>query len=143
MFTNASAVYHGHQVAVTFPFDRILVERLKTEIPAYARTFVPETKEWIVEATYAARAVRLLQEHFPDARGVNAPHQTPSSASDRDVEYATLYVIPDAPPEVVKAAYRALSKLYHPDRGGDGAAMQRINEAYSQIESRLSTGGRV
>lgn len=29
-------------------------------------------------------------------------------------------------------AYRALARLHHPDRGGNGAVMQRINTAYSE-----------
>ncbi len=143
MFTNASAVYHGNHVAISFPFARSLVDRFKIDVPAYARTYVPESKTWLFESAYAARAVGLLTDRFPDAHIENAPSPHVATVSDPDSEYLTLFVIPAAPPEVVKAAYRALSKLYHPDRGGDGAAMQRINEAYSQIESRLSTGGRV
>lgn len=142
MFTNASAVYHGNHVAISFPFDRLLVDRFKIDVPAYARTYVPETKTWLFESAYAARAVHLLQERFPDARVESAPDQDVATVSDHESEYLTLFVIPDAPPEVVKAAYRALSKLYHPDRGGDVTAMQRINDAYERLESRLPTGGR-
>jgi len=141
MFSLATVVYHDRQVAISFPFDRVLVDRLKLEIPAYARKYVPETKEWIVEATYAPRAVGILLEHFPDARIENAPSS--ASVSSQVPECTTLFVTADAPLEVVKAAYRALSKLYHPDRGGDTAAMQRINEAYSHLESRLASGERV
>lgn len=48
--------------------------------------------------------------------------------------YATLGVSPEAPPEVIKAAYRALAQKHHPDRNGsDRAANEqtaRINEAF-------------
>jgi preprotein translocase subunit Sec63 len=43
-----------------------------------------------------------------------------------------LYVQPDAPREVVEAAYRALSKKYHPDRGGNEALMKQLNDAIVQ-----------
>jgi len=143
MFTNASAVYHGNHVAISFPFDRTLVDRFKNDIPAHARTYVPETKTWLFESAYAARAVGLLTERFPDALVENAPGPHVATVSDYESEYLTLFVIPAAPPEVVKAAYRALSKLYHPDKGGDTTTMQRINEAYSHLESRLASGERV
>lgn len=49
--------------------------------------------------------------------------------------YDSLKVTEDAPQEVIRAAYRALSLKYHPDKsGGDRQAlhkMQTINEAYS------------
>jgi hypothetical protein len=48
--------------------------------------------------------------------------------------YATLGVTPEAPPEVIKAAYRALAQKHHPDRNGsDSAANEqtaRINDAF-------------
>jgi len=34
----------------------------------------------------------------------------------------------------VKAAYRALATLHHPDRGGDTATMMALNAAYAQLE---------
>lgn len=51
--------------------------------------------------------------------------------------YDRLAVSRDAPPEVIRAAYRALSQRHHPDRNpGDAAApqvMQAINDAYAVL----------
>lgn len=51
--------------------------------------------------------------------------------------YENLKVARDAPPEVIRAAYRALAQKYHPDRhDGDQSAertMKLINEAYSVL----------
>jgi curved DNA-binding protein CbpA len=48
--------------------------------------------------------------------------------------YNVLKVAPDAPVEVIRAAYRVLAARYHPDRCGDNSEalsrMQRVNEAY-------------
>jgi hypothetical protein len=41
-----------------------------------------------------------------------------------------LYLQVDAPPEAVKAAYRALAKGAHPDAGGDHEAMTALTIAY-------------
>lgn len=49
--------------------------------------------------------------------------------------YDVLKVSRDAPPEVIRASYKALSQKHHPDRNpGDArasAAMQQINQAYA------------
>ncbi len=47
--------------------------------------------------------------------------------------YRVLQVQPEAPPEVIKAAYRALMILHHPDRGGDHAMAVSLNEAFAVL----------
>ncbi len=47
-----------------------------------------------------------------------------------------LYLLPDAPPEVVRAVHRTLVKLHHPDVGGDLITMQRINDAADQLQRK-------
>lgn len=56
--------------------------------------------------------------------------------------YETLSVSPDAPPEVISAAYRALSKALHPDRpGGDAekfALVNAANDVLRHVDSRAA-----
>ncbi len=50
--------------------------------------------------------------------------------------YDVLRVTRDAPPEVIRAAYKALSQKWHPDRNPSpdaGAVMQAINDAYAVL----------
>jgi curved DNA-binding protein CbpA len=52
--------------------------------------------------------------------------------------YAELGVTPQAEPEVIRAAFRALAQRYHPDRQGGASPlwaskMARINQAYSVL----------
>lgn len=51
--------------------------------------------------------------------------------------YSNLKISRDAPPEVVKAAYKALSSRWHPDRNPDnpaaGRIMALINESYAVL----------
>lgn len=53
--------------------------------------------------------------------------------------YALLHVRNNAPIEVIEAAYRALSKLFHPDRTGSTAVQQSLNAAIEAI--RKERGG--
>ena len=52
--------------------------------------------------------------------------------------YAELGVTPQAEPEVIRAAFRALAQRYHPDRQAGPSAlwadkMARLNQAYSVL----------
>jgi curved DNA-binding protein CbpA len=50
--------------------------------------------------------------------------------------YQLLQVLPDADPEVVAAAYRALARKHHPDMdGGDARRMRDINEAWEILQN--------
>ena len=51
--------------------------------------------------------------------------------------YDTLSIVRDAPPEVIRAAYKVLSQKHHPDRNSDNpnvtAIMAKINDAYAAL----------
>jgi curved DNA-binding protein CbpA len=58
-------------------------------------------------------------------------------ADDRDA-YRVLQVHPEAHERVIRAAYRALAELYHPDRDQTVMATRRmaeINDAYNQVRT--------
>jgi len=47
--------------------------------------------------------------------------------------YDILGIGPGAEPEVIKAAYTALARKYHPDTGGSAQRMKEINESYEVL----------
>ncbi len=59
----------------------------------------------------------------PPAGGVLAPIAA----------HQVLGVAPDAPREVIEAAYRALARKHHPDQGGSAAGMAALNAARDQL----------
>jgi hypothetical protein len=56
-------------------------------------------------------------------------------SQNRRNHYRMLHVQTDAPPEVIKAAYRALMAIHHPDVGGEHAKAVMINEAYTILSN--------
>jgi hypothetical protein len=58
---------------------------------------------------------------------------------DRD-PLEVLGLRPDADAEEIRAARRDLARRHHPDRGGDAAAMQAVNEAADRALARLEPG---
>jgi len=55
--------------------------------------------------------------------------------------FAALFLLPSAPAGVIKAAYKALALMYHPDRGSEDDVLERtqkmaaINAAVEKISS--------
>ncbi|MBI4142999.1 J domain-containing protein [Candidatus Uhrbacteria bacterium] len=47
--------------------------------------------------------------------------------------YAMLELSRRATPQEIKAAYRRLSRVHHPDRGGDTAKFRAITDAYEVL----------
>lgn len=53
-----------------------------------------------------------------------------------NTHYDTLYILPDAPLEVIRAAFRALARLYHPDiNPGKDDLMQAVNIAHRVLSA--------
>ncbi len=75
-------------------------------------------------------AAGAAQERKPPPR---TPPRAARSPPPRAQAHATLFVTPDAPPEVIRAAYKALAMLYHPDLGGDSERMVELNRAYETL----------
>ena len=120
------------------------VDTLKSYIAPGLRSYNPATREWFVDEDATGRMRRWLdycrmnlyaEVEWLDGETDTDPERdwTPPSKPKTSDPYTALWLLPGAPPEVVKAAYRALAVLNHPDHGGDTAAMQRINDAYRRL----------
>jgi len=144
----AKALDGAHAVRLsshdTYTF-KAMIEALKDYVPACNRVYVPERKTWRIDtyahdclqswlayarATFNAR-IEWIGEAYEDPEAEWTPPKPKPKAGD---PYQTLHLLPSAPPEVVKAAYKALATLHHPDKpGGDGERMKVINDAYRRL----------
>lgn len=52
--------------------------------------------------------------------------------------YEVLGVSPDAPAEVVEAAYKAMRRKTHPDSGGSAEAFNEVQDAYEEAKSVIN-----
>jgi hypothetical protein len=135
------------RVTLVLPFDRDFVDQLKM-IPARWRAWDAAGKCWTVRSPYHRQAVDLAAQHFQLEFVKPAMEETPRPRTEthssehclsvvRTIwpEHATLYLLPGAPPELVKSAYRCLALLHHPDHGGDTETMKTINAAYEKLRN--------
>jgi hypothetical protein len=138
-------------IEIRTPYHAEFVDALKLGIPSFFRSWNPDDKVWIVKSTYADQAIAIARLWFSPVEVFGKPRSSgneyrsshnatppPPPRSGSDDPFRTLYLINTAPPEVITASYRALSRKHHPDLGGDTATMQRINAAYDQLKDRLS-----
>jgi hypothetical protein len=124
-----------------------LIEALKDYVPACHRVYVPDRKTWRVDAdahaelhgwladarsTFNARIEWLGGETDTDPSREWTPPSKPKAVDP----YQTLHLLPSAPTEVIRAAFKALATLHHPDKpSGDDEKMKAINRAYQQLSA--------
>lgn len=118
------------------------VEEIKERIPQWGRQYVPEERCWWVDGGFLSRIAALFVNY--DLMRAQADRGSTQSRSDNrgptpkttpdgvNRAFAELHLLSSAPTEVVKAAYKAMALLNHPDHGGDTERMKRINLAYEQ-----------
>jgi hypothetical protein len=123
----------------------IRLDALKARVPFVWRKWEARDRAWVVRPpghdlllVWARRW--FAPDHLQVVDGEDAaPHGHPKRGSDGVAggePWATLWLLPGAPLEVVKAAYRALALRHHPDRGGSPEVMQRLNTAYEALSKR-------
>ena len=112
------------------------LEALKMGIPPHARRWHAEHKFWWISAAYRSTLSQWQSrwfEHSPPSPSPSPWTWAPPPSGVHGA-YAALHLLPTAPPVLVRAAYRTLATLHHPDRGGDTATMVALNAAYAQLE---------
>lgn len=150
---NGFHVQESGWTAVWFAYRADLVETLKAKLPQKFRRWDAGNRQWLIAPEAWPQALRVFQRfglfgggdaqgdmgagHSDTRADAGAPRGSeglhrPGPAGDGADPFMVLYVHPQAPREVIQAAYRALAGVYHPDRGGDGEMMTRLNLAYER-----------
>ncbi len=106
-------------------------------------------KRWRVHAAKLPEVVLVASRWFQhvDYSELPGPVQVTIAAAKNKREvvvvpkdtasaHEVLFILPDAPREVIDAAYKALARMHHPDQGGDEEKMQRINRAYEELKDQ-------
>ena len=116
---------------VEFDYSEEMVGAIKRHIPSRRRKWKPELKQWWFQGGSIADVVVLADKYCGGYEHVR------EGGGDLPVAaYQTLHLLPSAPDDLVKAAYKVLAKRVHPDTGGSVVEMQRLNEAYTMIARR-------
>jgi hypothetical protein len=134
---------------LTFKYHPEVVEDLKFDLPVYSRGWDPDRRAWRIAYDYAHEAFDILKRYGYRIEPYSDPSEAeePEPEPEREYRYEpykngnrtlttawqTLHIAEGAPPEVVRAAYRAMAKLHHPDTGGSEEKMKEINDAWQLL----------
>jgi len=128
--------HRGDHYEVSFPYDPTAVAVIKA-LPSYARRWNPDRKLWRVEIEYARSLAGNLRELGYVVVGVEPPREPPR-ANGRTINGTAWAhtLLHRAGPERSERVFRALSKILHPDVGGDTQLQRELNDAYRELEGR-------
>lgn len=128
-------IAEGKMLHLECGYNPDFVSALKNSIPSKKRYYDAGDQTWYVVADQYEKLAILLDRYFDDTILINFPAQT----ADSDA-WTQLWLVEGAPLEVIRAAYKALALLHHPDKGGDPEVMTRVNVAYKELLGELANG---
>ncbi len=129
---------------------KLLIETLKSFINPCYRFYDPGTRKWVVgepatesfrrwlsyaRTTFNAQVQWIGGEAYADPEAEWTPPPPPRPPRSKALDpHATLWLLPGAPPELVRAAFKCLATIYHPDKPtGDEEKMKELNSAYRRL----------
>jgi hypothetical protein len=127
---------------VSFTYDATVVELIKSVGPRHRRRWDADAKVWTVASGFAStfvRAARLaghtvIDDFTSSRRGSGSRADRPRQ---RTTDWATA-LFEAVGPERREPVYKALSRVLHPDVGGDTQLMQDLNRAPDQLGRRAA-----
>jgi len=113
-------------IKLVTPFDRDFVDEFKSTIPPGERKWDAVEKVWIVSYVYLPNVIGMLNKYFDEVSNDIIEDQKLSLLPD---PYAVMFLLPEAPSELVKFAYRLLSIEWR-----SVVKIEVLNQAYEQIK---------
>ena len=136
----AELFYMDTTIWARTPYNASFVTELKDRIPKEYRYWDKDERVWVVNYSYEKAILDLCSEYFDRViKYGKKRYSAPTAITSPSPAYQTLHLLPSAPKELIVAAYRVLSKLYHPDINKETNAtekMKRINVAFDEIMGR-------
>ena len=115
------------RIAVRFPYDKELVEKLKFFVHKSFRSFSgPPRNIWFVDMQCEAELKEAIRGAGYEVQSVESVVATNHSAFHR--------LIAEAGIETLRRVYYIVAQAAHPDRGGSDEWMQRVNLAWGEIQ---------
>ena len=126
----------GFEYSIRFRYDPAIVELIKLDVPNYARSWDPATKTWTVEAVFARPLAATLRRLGYTIIGIDDPPQRQHTTDSAGWARA---VFQRVGPNRAPLAYKLLSRLCHPDHGGDHHLQVELNRAYAELPTERKT----
>jgi hypothetical protein len=128
-FERRGAIY-----AITLgSYDALVVEVLKATVPTYARSWNKPRREWLIETVYGKPLAEALRQIGCTIVGLDDQPDDPNRHHGPDPAGWARAVFQRVGPNRTPQAYRLLSRICHPDHGGDHQLQLELNQAYAEL----------
>lgn len=129
---------------LTSPFNKDLVDAIKTHVPVSGRSYDPPAKMWTFTEQYLTPLMNLFKvmgvsPTVLTRQQVEAAQQSSPDGAQRGKPLPDLAVefLRNCGLDAAQKAYRYAAMLNHPDRGGDMQKMSALNAAWDRIQKEL------
>jgi hypothetical protein len=136
------------------PYLEAFNDALKTEIDWKLRQWNRQEKLWLIDPSCLDELVAVTRKYFPNVQVGDQPgpatgprnraetgreprqeaRQRPSAVRDDGTYQTVASLLRSASTDALKRVYWALAADFHPDRGGDGDMLRRLNVAWDKIQ---------
>jgi len=118
----------GAHYAVTSRYNPDVVATIRSVVAGFARNYNPATRTWLIDAAFAGALASALRAQGMYVTGIAEP-----APATPDWAAALLAAVG---PDRVDAAVRALSRVLHPDAGGDADLQRQLLAARDELRRR-------
>jgi len=135
----------GDWVALHATNNKQFVDFLKYSVkPISYRKYNAEEHYWLIHWSQLRTVSTAARKYFSHVDWSTLPTEWQMFLVGAEIPVASelvpvenpfpiLFLTEDAPMEVVRAAYKALAGIHHPDHGGSENHMAELNRAYAAI----------
>jgi hypothetical protein len=110
------------------------IDALKENVCPSDRKYDAENRRWLFCHEAMPDVFETLDAYGIGYDGANTPPPPPPGLVNRQIALTELFLLPNAPADVITAVFRVLAKKYHPDMGGSTEKMQRLNAAMEVLK---------
>ena len=111
------------------------IDALKENVCPSDRKYDADNRRWLFCPEAMPDVFDTLNAYGIGYDGAKTPPPPPPpSLMNRQMALAQLFLLPNAPADVITAVFRVLAKKYHPDTGGSTEQMQQLNAAMEVIK---------
>jgi hypothetical protein len=119
----------GSRYMIAFAYDPDIVAAIK-DVPSPHRRYNPQTRIWTVGDEYAGGLAAELADLGFTVAGIDGTVSRRRDDHDDAAWARALFErIARDRPDLIDAVFRAMSKVLHPDAGGNTALMRELNDA--------------
>lgn len=133
---------------ITSPYNKQLVDTLKSHIPHSDRSYDEVTKTWTIVERQLAPLQALLKmiglqyilisKQQADAANAASNTQSPAAGRGRPLDAVIIEFVRMLPYDAAKTAYRKAAMELHPDKqSGDSSKMTTLNAAWDRIAKEV------